>query len=237
MEIQRVRDGDEFNRVAAGLFVQLAREAVNDRGRFFVALSGGSTPKPIFRLLTEEPLRDEVPWDRVEFFWGDERSVPPDHLDSNYRMACENFLDRLGVRGERIHRMAAEREDLDQAARDYQKEIAAAFGVSEDGPPPAFDLALLGMGTDGHTASLFPHTEALKPTDRWVVGNYVPKLESHRMTLTEAILNRARCVVFVVKGETKADVLREVLEGPVDPDRLPSQRIRPSAGRLIWIVT
>ncbi|MHC4942078.1 MAG: ribulose-phosphate 3-epimerase [Planctomycetota bacterium] len=235
LEIQRVRDAEELSRAGAGLFVRLARKAIADKGRFFVALSGGSTPKAMFKLLARPPLRVKVAWDRVEIFFGDERAVPPDHPDSNYRMTCENLLSGLPIPLDRIHRMEAEREDLDEAARDYQARMASAFDVKADGPPPVFDLAFLGMGSDGHTASLFPHTEALKPLDRWVVGNYIPELDSHRMTMTRAVFNRAACVAFLAAGKDKAERLAEVLEGPLDPDRLPSQGIRPSSGRLVWM--
>ena len=230
-EIQRVHDEVALSRAAAGLFVRLAREAVADRGRFTVALSGGSTPEAIFKRLTEPPFRDRVAWDKVEFFWGDERAVPPDHPESNFRMARENLLDRLPIASSRVHRMQAEREDIDAAAREYEAEIASALGVSVGGPAPKFDLVFLGMGSDGHTASLFPHTEALKPTARWVMAHLVPELGAQRMTMTAAIINQAACVAFLVKGADKADRLIDVLEGPADADRLPSQLIRPTAGR------
>ncbi len=235
-EIRIVEGEAELSLQAAEMFAQRATEAMNRRGRFTVALSGGSTPRAIHRRLTEAPFRNRIDWDKVEFLWGDERAVAPDHEDSNYRMARETLLDRVPTPPKRIHRMPAEREDLDAAAREYQAEIASACGVAADGDPPAIDLVLLGMGPDGHTASLFPHTEVLQPTGRWVVGNYVPKLNTHRMTMTPTLINRAACVVFVVNGEDKAAPLAEVLEGPPDAERLPSQLIRPSPGELIWLV-
>ena len=235
VEIERVTD-ETLGRAAAGLFVRLARGAVEARGRFAVAISGGSTPGPVLECLAAAPWSERVPWDRVELFWVDERSVPPDHAESNYGLARRALLGAVPVSPERIHRMPAEQADLEAAARAYQQEIAGVFGVPADGPAPAFDLILLGMGTDGHTASLFPHTEALRPTQRWVVVSAAKQVDAKRLTMTPAILNRARCVAFLVRGEAKAKRLSEVLEGPADPEALPSQMIRPVSGRLVWMV-
>src|SRR5262249_5021609 len=158
------------------------------RGRFTVALAGGSTPRRLYQMLAEAPIRDQVDWSRVEVFWGDERAVPPDHADSNFRMASAALLSKVAIPPANLHRMQAERPDLDAAAREYQGEIARVFSVPPDGEPPCLDLVLLGMGPDGHTASLFPHTEALKEARRWVVPNYVPKMAAFRMTQTGPIL-------------------------------------------------
>jgi 6-phosphogluconolactonase len=234
--IRKVEDAEQVSRTAAEEFVRLAREAIGARGRFTVALSGGSTPRRLFEILAEAPFRDQVDWSKVEFFWGDERSVPPDHKDSNYRMANEALLKKITVPAGHIHRLQADREDRDAAACDYQAEIAKTFGVSPEGDPPVFDLVLLGMGPDGHTASLFPSTTALKETQRWVVPNYVPKFSTFRLTLTPRILNRAAQILFLVAGADKAGPLHEVLEGPPDTERLPSQLIRPTTGRLVWLV-
>jgi 6-phosphogluconolactonase len=229
-------DKEALSEAAAHEFVRCAREAVAARGRFTVALSGGSTPKRLYQLLTTEPFRTRVDWGRVEFFWGDERCVPLDRADSNYRMAHEAMLAHLPIPAEHIHRMEAERPDCDTAARDYQDVLARFFYGKPTGPePPALDLVLLGMGPDGHTASLFPHTDALRETRRWVVCNHVPQLNTDRMTLTRPILNRAREVLFLVAGEDKAERLVEVLAGPPDPMRLPSQSIQPG-GQLVWFV-
>jgi 6-phosphogluconolactonase len=229
-------DAEAVSRGAAEEFVRRAREAVAARGRFAVTLSGGSTPKRMFEMLAEAPSRNQVEWAKVHVFWGDERSVPPDHPDSNYRMANEAMLSRLPIPAAQVHRIEAERADRDAAARDYQAVIARTFGVDPSGEPPAFDLVLLGMGPDGHTASLFPHTTALGETKRWVVVNFVPKFNTDRVTLTLPILDRAREVLFLVAGPDKAHPLAEVLEGPPDPARLPSQSIRPSPGELFWFV-
>jgi 6-phosphogluconolactonase len=234
--IQTFADIDEVSRAAAAEFVRCAGEAIAARSRFTVALSGGSTPHHQFQLLAAEPYRDQVDWPGVQVFWGDERSVPPDHKDSNYRMAKEALLTKVPLTASNVHRLKAERTDRDNAAREYQETIARVFGVPADGEPPAFDLVLLGMGPDGHTASLFPHTTALGETTRWVVVNYVAKFSTDRVTLTYPILNRAREVLFLVTGADKAEPLQEVLEGPPDPLRLPSQKIRPVSGKLVWFL-
>ncbi len=234
--IRALADPEEVSRTAAEEFVRIGREAIETRGRFIVALSGGSTPRRLYELLPDPPFRGQLEWPRVEFFWGDERAVPPDHPDSNFRMAREAMLAKLELSGSRVHRIEAERPDRAQAARDYQAEIARICGASAEGEPPRLDLVLLGMGPDAHTASLFPSTEALKEKERWVVANFVPKLAADRLTLTPVILNRAANVIFLVAGDDKADALAEVLEGPPDPERLPSQLIRPESGRLFWLV-
>ena len=230
-------DKEALSEAAAQEFVRCAGEAVAARGRFTVALSGGSTPKRLYQLLAAEPFRAQVEWGRVEIFWGDERCVPPDHPDSNYRMAHEAMLAHLPIPAEHIHRMEGERPDLDAAARDYQEVLARVFYGKPTGPePPALDLVLLGMGPDGHTASLFPHTDALRETTRWVVANHVPQLNTDRLTLTLPILKRAREVLFLVVGADKADRWAEAL-GPsfADAPHLPAQLIRPALA-LKWFV-
>ena len=235
-QVRVVDDLPAVARAAAERFVALGREAANARGGFTVALSGGSTPRALFRLLAAEPLRSQVAWDRVELFWGDERCVPPDHADSNYRMTRENLLDAVPVPPAHVHRIEAERPDHAAVAAAYEAEIARVLGGTPGGTPPAFDLVLLGMGPDGHTASLFPGTTALGERRRWVVANHVPKFQADRITLTYPILNRGAHVVFMAAGADKTPVLREVLEGPPDPTRLPSQGIRPVGGGLLWLV-
>jgi 6-phosphogluconolactonase len=181
-EVQCLDDAQALSEAAADEFATASCRAIEARGVFRIALAGGSTPCRLHRILTEAPYRENIPWDRIEFFFGDERTVPPDHSDSNYRMARDTLLTELDIAPERVHRMQAEHRDLTGAARGYQEEIASAFDVTRDGPPPPFDLILLGMGEDGHTASLFPETEALLERERWVVGNEVPKLGVQRMT-------------------------------------------------------
>jgi 6-phosphogluconolactonase len=235
LTIRILPDKEAIFRASADEFVRLAKEAIGARKRFTVALSGGSTPRGLFELLTTPAYKSQVDWAKVEFFWGDERSVPPDNKDSNYHMAREAMLSKLPIADTQVHRLQAERSDRDQAARDYQNEIARVFGVSPDGPPPAFDLILLGMGPCGHTASLFPHTAALKETKRWVVVNHVAKFNTDRVTFTTPLLNRAAHVVFLVAGADKAAALAEVLEGPPNSDEYPSQLIQP-AGQPLWLI-
>lgn len=229
-------DADAVSHAAAEDFVELAGEAIRDRGRFSVVLAGGSTPRRLYQLLVEPPYREGVLWERVHFFWGDERAVPPDHPESNYGMAVVALLSKLRLPSKAIHRIQAEEPDREKAARDYQNEIGRVLGAAPNGSPPIFDLVLLGMGADGHTASLFPYTKAPWERGRWVVSHFVPKLNADRFTLTPPILNRAREVRILVTGVEKAPVLKAVLQGPRDPEGLPVQFVQPEAGRLIWLV-
>jgi len=229
-------DAEALCLAAAVEFVRCGNEAQAARGRFFVALSGGSTPRRLFQLLATAPNRNQIDWMNVEVFWGDERCVPPDHKDSNYRMAREEMLDRLPIGQEHIHRIEAEHPVRASAARDYQAVMARAFGIDPEGVPPRLDLVLLGMGPDGHTASLFPYTSALAEKTKWVVVNYVPKFATDRITMTTPILNRAREVLFLVAGSDKAEPLAEVLEGPRQTDKFPSQLIEPDDGAVLWFV-
>lgn len=229
-------NSEELSLAAAEAFCAIARDATAARGRCMVVLAGGSSPRRLYELLATQPYRNRVEWHCVEFFWGDERAVSPDHQDSNFRMAREILLERLAIPQRHIHRIQAERDDRDAAARDYQDEIARAFGVSASGTPPMFDVVLLGMGADGHTASLFPGTEAIAETQRWVVSHHVLALAVARTTMTPRILNAAYYVLFLVAGRDKAETLAQVLEGPRDPQRLPSQMIQPTSGALAWFV-
>lgn len=234
--MRRHRDADEVARAAAEEMVTVAHESIEARGRFLLALSGGSTPRRLYELLAGSPYRERISWADAEFFWSDERAVDPGHPASSFRMAREALLEKLGVPDERVHRMRAERADLAAAALDYQRELARMFRVPEDGPPPRFDLILLGMGADGHTASLFPRTPGLRERLRWVVPNRAPVDPRDRLTFTFTLINRARCVLFLVAGSDKAASLAEVLEGARDLDRLPSQSVDPAEGRLLWLV-
>jgi 6-phosphogluconolactonase len=213
----------------------IAAEALARAGRFHVALTGGSTPKRLYTLLATEPYRSRLPWAQTHVFWGDERCVPPDHPESNYRMAHEALLRHLPIPSEQIHRMRGEDPDPEQAAAEYEQCLRTVF-APRAGTLPRFDLVLLGMGADGHTASLFPHTGALREQQRWAVRNHVPQLQADRLTLTVPVINRGATILFLVAGTEKAVALRDVLEGPPDPERLPAQRIRPATGRLIWLV-
>ncbi len=213
----------------ADRFIAAARDAIEERGIFRVALSGGGTPKQVYPLLVERG--DEVDWNRVEFFWGDERSVPPDHPESNFGVAYGMLISQLpGVRPDRIHRMQADASDLDAAALSYESELRLAFEARGE-EPPRFDLIWLGMGPDGHTASLFPGSAGLQEEVRWVIGNWAPAQESWRMTLTFPVLAAGRNVLFVVTGQDKADALRGIRDGSSD---LPAARV---AGEGVeWIV-
>lgn len=215
----------------ADRFVATARAAVDERGIFRVALSGGGTPKQVYPLLLEPERRDAVDWSSVEFFWGDERAVPPDHPESNFGVAYQVLISPLpNARPDRIHRMPAEAPDLDAAALSYESELRLAFDA-RGSAPPAFDLIWLGMGPDGHTASLFPGSVALDETERWVVGNWAPGPEAWRMTLTFPVLNAGRDVIFVATGADKADALRAVRAGGSD---LPAARV--DGAQVEWIV-
>ncbi|HLJ80450.1 MAG TPA: 6-phosphogluconolactonase [Ktedonobacterales bacterium] len=218
---------------AADLFVCRAREA-SASDHFTVALSGGSTPKALHNLLAAPPYRDQVDWSRVEFYWGDDRTVAPDDPESNFRMARETLLDKLPIRETQIHRIHTELAPTTAAAL-YEDELRQEFQLSQ-GQLPRLDLIYLGMGPDGHTASLFPHTAALGVTDRLVTANEVPQLSTTRITLTAPVLNNAATIAFLVAGADKAGALAAVLEGPRDPDTYPSQRIAPTDGDLYWLV-
>ena len=234
-EIWLCRDPEEVSQRSAALFVRLAHEAVLSTGYFAVALSGGSTPKALYTLLISDQFRSQVPWQHVHLFWGDERCVPPDHPESNYRMVREALLDQAPIPAQNIHRMSAEQADHTSAAAVYEQTLRGFFEVAA-GELPCFHLILLGMGEDGHTASLFPGTTALAETKRLVVANYVEKLGTHRLTLTVPVINHAANVAFMITGSAKAPVLKKVLEGEHDPQQFPSQLIRPKKGQLVFIV-
>jgi 6-phosphogluconolactonase len=228
-------DAEGVAREAAGLWRRHARDAVSARGAFRVLLSGGSTPRRLFQLLAAAAADHPLPWRETQLFWGDERCVPPDHADSNYRMTRESLLDTVGPPADQVHRLAGEQSDLDAAARDYQAAVARACGVDVDGPPPRFDLVFLGLGADAHTASLFPGTRALGESVRWFVANEVPQLATRRLTATYPLLNAARAVVFLAAGADKAPALARVLAATGDVAAAPARGIAP-AGTLDWVI-
>ncbi|HUP34770.1 MAG TPA: 6-phosphogluconolactonase [Candidatus Limnocylindria bacterium] len=234
--IRRLPDAEAVSRAAAQDLVKLARAAIADRGRFCVALSGGSTPRRMYEILAEAPRWAQLDWRRVEFFWSDERAVGPEHPESNYGVAASVLLGKVGVMPDRIHRIQGELADPGQAAARYQEELSRVFATPVDGLPPIFDLIFLGMGGDGHTASLFPYSQALTERRRWVVGHTVARIGKARITMTPPILNRAAEIRLLVTGPDKAASLREALEGPREPERLPVQLVAPEAGRLVWLV-
>jgi 6-phosphogluconolactonase len=230
--IATFNDAEQVAFAAAARFVEIANAAIYGEGRFSVALAGGNTPRRVYELLASEDFRAQVAWSSAHIFFGDERCVPHDHPESNYRMANETLLSRVPIPRENIHPIMGEGDPLANA-RLYEHELKSFFkGASW----PRFDLVLLGMGDDGHTASLFPGTTALKEQQAWVVANWVEKLNTFRITLTAPAINHAAHVVLLVTGEAKARRLQEVLYGPRDYDRLPLQLIRPVDGSLEWFV-
>jgi 6-phosphogluconolactonase len=237
-DVRIAPDRQALMRAAAEAFVDAANEAVRVRGLCAVALAGGSTPKGLYTSLATDPFRARVPWMRVHFFWGDERHVPPDHPDSNYRMVHEAMLSRVEVPADHVHRIKAERSDAAAAAEEYDstlREFAGQGAPARGGVErPLFDLVLLGMGPDGHTASLFPGTDAVGEKARLVVANWVDTFKAHRITLTVPALSNAARVVFLVSGEDKAEMLRAVLQDTAA--RFPASLIRPKTGRPTWLV-
>ncbi|MGA8149743.1 MAG: 6-phosphogluconolactonase [Terriglobales bacterium] len=230
-DLRIVEDAAELFRTAAGEFLRLASQAVESRGRFCVALSGGSTPKKLYSLLAGGQA-GVVPWDKSYFFFGDERHVPPDDPESNYRMVNEAMFSKVPVPPENVFRVHAEK-DAAVAAREYEETLRSFFNQQAN-QLPRFDLILLGVGPDGHTASLFPGSAALNESKRLVVANWVEKFKTWRITLTFPVLNHAACVMFLASGADKAGILHEVFENPTA--NLPSQKVRPEHGRLVWLV-
>ena len=224
----------EVAAAAAQIFTTTVLEAVKARGTARVAISGGTTPKAMFALLAAEPFASQIPWDKLDLFWVDERCVPPDHADSNYRMTREALLSKVPLPADRIHRMEGELAPEVAAAR-YESTIRNAFRL-EGAQTPTFDLILLGMGDDGHTASLFPHTEGLNDLTHIVIANHVPQKDTWRITLTSPVINQGREVAFLIEGAAKAQVLHDVFLGPFQPDTYPSQIIRPASGRLTLLL-
>jgi 6-phosphogluconolactonase len=229
-------NAEALARRAAQYLVEMVGEAADGRGRARIAISGGSTPKAAFVLLADpsQPWRARMPWDKLDLYWVDERAVPPGDADSNYGMTREALLDRVPLQPGQIHRIEGELDPEAAAAR-YESELRSSFRL-EGAELPRFDLIALGMGSDGHTASLFPRTQALHETDRLVAANRVPQKDAWRITLTWPVINRASSVFFLVAGADKAAILSEVLTGPSDPERLPSQLIWPSSGILTLIL-
>jgi len=221
---------------AAMIWQQMCDYVISEQGVFRVALSGGSTPRRLYELLASAEYRDHIQWDRIQFFFGDERAVGPEDGDSNYRMARESLFGPLGLADEQVFRMRGEADDLDAAAREYEENMRTAFGEVNASGLVSFDLMLLGMGPDGHTASLFPHTGALQEQTRWVVANDVPQLETRRMTMTFPIINASQQIMFLVGGASKAEALGEVLAGQPDPQTYPSQSVAPTRGKLMYLI-
>jgi 6-phosphogluconolactonase len=236
-EIHLFPDATPLTRRAAEEFVHAATDAVARTGSFTVALSGGSTPKALYAMLVDDPaFRSRIPWDQTHLFFGDERHVPPDDKDSNFRMASEAMINKSPLKPEQVSRIKGEYPDTEKAALEYERELRSYFKL-RDGELPRFDLVLLGMGEEGHTASMFPGTKALHPPpNRFVVRNWVGKLYTERITLTAGAINNANQVIFLITRSDKALALKAVLEGPYEPEQLPSQLIQPASGKLLWLI-
>jgi 6-phosphogluconolactonase len=222
----------ELFEAAAHEFAAATSAAVKSRSKFTVALSGGSTPKALYSLLADR-YASKLPWNKMYFFFGDERHVPPNHLGSNYRMANEALLSRVRVPPANVFRVHAEEKDAVKAAQAYEQALRDFFSV-RPGEFPRFDMVLLGVGPDGHAASLFPASAALAETERWVVANWVDKFKTHRITFTYPVINNAACVMFLSSGADKAAIVHQVLENP--KAGLPSQAVQPVEGRLLWMI-
>lgn len=227
---------ESATRLAAELLASIACEAVGQHNRFTLALAGGTTPHHLYEYLANPPQADKIPWQSTQIFFGDERNVPHDHVDSNYRMAEDTLLGRVPIRFENVHPMPADSVNLEQAAQLYAESVIDAVPAGPDGIP-AFDLILLGMGGDGHTASLFPGTHALDEPQKLVVSQYVPVLSRWRMTFTYPLINAARIIMFLITGMDKAEAVQYVLsEDPTVSRQMPAGRVKPTHGKLIYIL-
>ena len=233
-EIILCRDADDLAHKAAEQWIALAAAAIARSGRFAVALSGGSTPKALYSLLATPEFCKRIEWNCVHLFWGDERCVPPDHPESNYRMTREALLSKIDIPPENIHRMSGEKDPA-TAAAEYEHKLRNFF--LEKTAAPRFDLVLLGLGEDGHTASLFPGSTALREAARWVATSYVERLHAHRLTLTLPVINAAVEVEFLISGESKRNILHEILASESPSENYPAAHVLPSNGRLAWFVT
>lgn len=233
MHIAIYADIDTLSHEAAQYIVRIANESIAAHGRFTIALSGGTTPTRLYGLLGSEPYSSQIDWKLVHIFWGDERCVAPDSPDSNYHMAQEVLLSKIAIPKLQVHRMPADQSDRDAASQKYTDEMRSIFGTNDI---PDFDLIQLGMGPEGHTASLFPHQASLHEIQRLVMPVSVPKPPPDRLTFTPPLLNAARNVLFLVTGSDKADALQAVLEGEYQPDEYPAQIVRPPNGEVVWMV-
>ena len=235
-ETRIVADAQQLARAAAEEFTRQAILAVKSRGRFSVALSGGSTPKVMYSLLAQDTeFSGRIPWDQIHFFFGDERFVPSDSEESNYRMVNEALFSHVSIPAENIHRVKTELSDAHETAVEYRSQIAETFGIDENALPK-FDLVLLGMGPDGHTASLFPGSDALSETHKTVVENWVAKFDMFRITFTLPLINSAANVVFIVGGHDKAAMIARVFGTNSDSEKVPCQLVNPADGKLLWLL-
>ena len=235
-DIRILADPAAIARRAADEFVKAAAEAVAKKGVFNVAFAGGSTPKVLYSLLADDPAyRTKIAWDKMRVFFGDERHVPPDNSESNFRMASEALFSKGLLKAEQIARIKGEYPDTEKAALEYEQVLRAYFQL-KDAEYPRFDLVLLGMGDEGHTLSLFPGTKALHPGGRIVVRNWVGKFYTERITITAETANHANRIMFMITRADKAPALKAVLEGPYEPEQLPAQFIQPANGNALWLI-
>jgi 6-phosphogluconolactonase len=234
VQVHICRNAGELAEAAAAEIDRRARESIARRGRFCIALSGGSTPGRLYALMATRPTeRESLPWERIQVFWGDERAVPPDDPQSNFRSANEVFLSKVSIPAGNVHRIKAEMPDPADAAALYEADLRAFFATPV-GRFPRFDLVLLGLGADGHTASLFPGSDALDERVRLVLAPVVMKLGVQRITMTLPVLNNARAAMFLVSGANKAAALARVLEGDGRASALPATLVHPGRGALLW---
>jgi 6-phosphogluconolactonase len=234
-KVEIADDPGRLARQMVQLFVSAALDAIRSHGRFCVAVSGGQTPKRFFELLAVTPKAKSLAWRRVHVFWADERHVPPDSPHSNYKLAADTFLGRVDLPPGNVHRVPTEYEDIRVAARAYERTIREVFHL-DDGEAPEFDLIVLGMGVDGHTASLLPNSRIVFDADNLVGAVYVPDGGFNRVTLTPAVLLAAKCVAVMVSGRDKARTLKEVLTGEPDEARYPIHVLWPAMNKIVWLV-
>ena len=239
VEVEVLPDEQHLADAAAHRFLSAAKTAIEARGEFIVALSGGSTPRSVYARLATEPFVSSLDWSRVQLLWGDERCVPPDHESSNFRMARETLLDHVPVPDANVHRIRGE-DDPAEAAATYERVMRTVLrtpiGPPRTVPSSRLDLVLLGLGSDGHTASLFPGGTSLHAGAQWVAAEFVQAVSMWRVTLTAMVINAAAEVVFVVSGDAKAAIVRKVLESPDQQHKLPAQLIVPTDGRVHWLL-
>ena len=231
-QIQILPDLEAISHQAASLFVRAAKDAIDRRMRFVVAISGGSTPRKLYGLLGSEEYSSPIDWQRVHFFWVDERCVPKDHEESNFKASFDALLSKVSIPPKNVHRIKSE-EDPEEAARNYENEIRSFFKTVDW---PVFDLIILGMGADGHTASLFPGSKSLEERERLTVPVYLEKPKINRITLTLPVLNHASQILFLISGRSKATILSEILENGHKKDRYPAGLINPAHGTLLWLI-
>jgi 6-phosphogluconolactonase len=233
-DVRISRNLEALSLEAAQLFCDLAEKSIRQTGIYAVALSGGSTPKRLYQILCGPSFRDRIVWAQAHVFWSDERCVPPDASESNYRLANEHLLSRVPIPSSNIHRMHGE-DDPSRAAAEYENDLRNFFNLAP-GELPRFNLMLLGLGEEGHTASLFPNAPVLEEAQRLVGAPYVEKLGAYRLTLTLPVLNNSGAIAFLVSGDSKSAILKRVLEARTDDLSVPAMRVRPVAGQILWIV-